>query len=151
MGPVSERFIGFMICCIPLVSSTLLEIQYTRVGVAHDAVRNASVASADCLRRVVCDEPQRFGGVARGVVSGAREEAIRQCGAYFLDGVEGGERGEILISPVHLREGDEATVNVRLAFPCTVPFANAISCDGNGEVSLSHTESVNVTGCDQRD
>ncbi len=145
------KLLGFTLCFGSLAAATLCQTEHTRVGVAHDAVRNAAVASADCMRRIACDDPGRWGGIERGSISGQRAEAIRECGITFLKPLEGGEHAEIAIEPSHVREGDEACATVRLAFPCTVPFAGSVTCGADREVALKSEECVTVTGCDQTD
>lgn len=151
MSTEVSKMLAVMASLLALGGAVLLQVQHTRGGVAHDLVRNATVAGADCLRRIACDDPDRFGGASRGELSGARGDAIRDCAKPFLKLLENGEQAEISIEPQRIMEGDEATVRVRLAFPCSVPFAGGVACGPSRALPLGHEERVTVTGCDQRD
>lgn len=145
------KLAGFSLCFLTLGAATLHQVQHARVGVAHDAVRNATVSGADCLRRIACDDPARFGGAVRGELAGARADAIRQCALPFLKVLEDGEEATVAIEPAKVLEGDEATVTVRIAFPCSVPLAGAVACGTGREIAIVDRERVTVAGCDQRD
>jgi len=147
----SASLLGFILGFSLLGAATLHQIQHTRVGSAHDAVHNAAVSAADCARRIACDDPSRFGGVARGELSGARIDGIRACGMPFLRPLEGGDAAEIAVEPQFVLEGADLTVTVRVPFACTIPLAGSIACGDKREVALLQQERVIVSGCDQRD
>lgn len=145
-GPKGTRgavMVEFLIAFLPMFCFFLCLVQFMMLQVGSILVKHAAEVTARAAVVVLHDDPQYYGGVPVGSVTGKRKQDIEKAANMVLaplyvepgatiDAIAkpGDPSGGLLTVKMNGSYGRDEMVEVKLEFyyPCAVPFGRYIAC-----------------------
>jgi hypothetical protein len=122
--------------------------QLATISNSQRSLREATGAGTFALRGAACDV--RLGSDLGNLANGsARMKVVEESARPNLALIENGHRAVISVSKSSVRNGDVVELKIEHRLKCDFHFVGPVVCPEGGEVTLSATETLAISGCDQ--
>lgn len=125
-GTRGAVYVEFLIAFLPVFCFFLALVQFSLLELINMMVKHTAEQTVRAAIVIIHDDPQYYGGVAVGSVTGQRKDDIQKAAEMII-----GKSGEVTINmESSYGRDDMVTVEVELNYECTVPFGRLLVCGG---------------------